>query len=273
MAKDKYKNIIAKKMCDDSSSCNCSGSTATCTTCRSRCKESSNHAITCTETCTLTDKSCSSSSSSCSVPQPRILLVEAKSSSSSCSSSSSDCGGCGKCGSCKKSKKKGKCYTSYSSYGCSSSGCSSNNCCDNRGKCTSAVNALYDFCAIVRPVRNLALINGNTCGDIKITVAINCNVVTLQWEGFTGQTDSSGISYLYINQSFRGLPKKSVYGSYMVNFKGGDALSIVEVTSDNNNVLRWYLNSSRTSNNVSNGENFTVYPGSISFIISRDPCH
>lgn len=270
MTKDKRKIVIAKKMCDDSSSCNCSGSTGTCSTCKSRCTESSTNTITCTETCTLSDSSCSSSSSSCSIAQPRILLVEAKSSSSS----SSDCGGCGKCGSCKKKyKKKGKCYTSYSSYGCSSNGCSTNDCCDNRGKCTSAVNALYDFCAIVRPVRNLALINGNTCGDIKITVAINCNVVTLQWEGFTGQTDSSGIAYLYINQSFRGLPKKSVYGSYMVNFKGGDALSIVEVTSDNNNVLRWYLNSSRTSNNVSNGESFTVYPGSISFIIASDPCH
>src|SRR5207249_893255 len=104
--------------------------------------------IICSETPTgFTDKSCMGS---CSGSDPKIYLVEASKSSCSSSSSSSS--------SCKESSKA--CKVIYTPN-CKSS-------CNN-----SYGSAYYDFCAIVRPVRNFALLNGKSCEELKINVSIN----------------------------------------------------------------------------------------------------
>jgi hypothetical protein len=105
-------------------------------------------------------------------------------------------------------------------------------------------------------------------------VAINCRTVTLQWEGFTGQVDSSGAAAVYINQSFTGRPKKSVFGSYLGNFKGSDGLSTIEIGACDQTIsLAWYFSPTRRNNNVSNGESFTVYAGSITYLLADNYHH
>lgn len=265
------KRIIVKKtMCDSdssSSSCTCSSSSSSpCSSCKHKNKcSSSGSSISCSDTCGSSSSSCGSSSSSSSCrSQPRVLIVEANS-SRSCSSY--DCGGCGRCSDCRRKNKRGKKYYGCGGYG-GYGGCGG---CGNCNNCRGGVDfyggAYYEICGTVRPVKNFSLLDGTSCGEVKIHISINCKTVTLQWEGFTGEVDSSNAAYLYVNQCFRGLPKKNVFGSYLVNFKGGDGISTVEVLSNNDNTIRWYLTASRKGNNVSNGDSFTVYPGSITYIL------
>ncbi len=274
MGKDKRKFIIQKRLCDSgdsSSSCSCSDSSSvSCSSCSKKCSSESTNTFTCSET--YDTSSCSSSSSSCSSSsQPKILIVEAKSSSSgsSCSSSSYyDCGGCGKCGKCKKKYRQHKIYnTGYGGCG----GCGNCNNCNKGGH--GYGNAYYNFCALPRPVKNLSTENDKSCGEIKITVSINCNTVTLQWNKFSGQVDASGQAYIYINQSFRGAPKNNIFFPYLVNFKGGDGLSVVEILPCNNtNTIRWYLTASRKGSNISNGDAFTIFEGAVTYIMANDCC-
>lgn len=263
MPGDGRRIVVKKVACSSSSNCTCSN-TGKCSFCTGDCPEnSSSNTIDCSDTSCSSSSTCSSSSS-CSSSQPKILIVKAEAPSSR---SSSGCGNCGKCGRCRRSYQRYNECSYKNNRGCGNDGGDKGG---QKQNSTCGSNCIfYDFCAVIRPVKNLALLNGTTCGDIKLFVNIYCNLVTLSWEGFQGQTDSSGIAYVYVNQSFRGLPKNSVFGSYLVKFKGANAISAVEVTSDNNNTIRWYLSSSLSSNNVSNGDSFTVYAGSITYPIAK----
>jgi len=156
MGKNGHKIIVKKRLCDSDTSCSCSDS-SNCSNCSSKCSDSSSgNTITCSETCT---DSSYSSSDSCSSSNRRILIVEAKSSSSSSCASSSDCGGCGRCGECKRKYKNKNRHNKYN-RGC------------NDGYEVGYVrkgtgSTFYDFCGLVRPVKNFAVTNGTNCSEVK----------------------------------------------------------------------------------------------------------
>lgn len=298
MGNKKKSIVIKKKICEPSS---CSSSSSSCSTsstsCGTLCDPSS---------CSSSSSSCSSPRTRVIIVDPSKCSdsSSSSSSSSSCSSSSesscsdsscSDCGGkkkekkchdnrkghcsgnnrCG-CGDCSGNNKCG-CGECNGNNRCGGGGCCTNNgCCGGNTGCVVKVNArvmgnsFTPYCSTPAPVSNLSLIKGNSCGTVPFFVSINCRTVTISWDGFSGQVDSGGAAYIYIRQCFAGLPSSNTFGSYLINVKGTDLLSVVEVNSTNGDTIRWYFYPTRKGTNISRSDSFTIYPGSITYTLSHD---
>lgn len=196
-------------------------------------------------------KKCSSSS------QPSIEVIELTTSSSSSSSECSNSNDCCRGG----GRKRRECR------GCNS--CRSD--CYKPGRTFG--DCYYCFYAIVGPLSNFKLLDGTTSvNGLKISVAISGKTTTLSWQGFSGLVTSSGIAFVYISQFFKGLPMYDVFGSYLINYSGGDALSTVQVLANNTNTIQWYIQANRKGSSVAANSYIAIMAGSITFINNCDSC-
>lgn len=202
----------------------------------------------------------SSSTSSCTNPSIEVIEISRSSSSSSSSSSKNDC--CG--GKERKKYRRERC-----NRGCNG-GCNGGcfrSITSNYGEC------YYTFYANVQPLSNFKYLDGSSnASGLKIDVTISNKLTTLQWPGFSGNVTSSGIPYVSIGQFFKGLPSYDVYSSFLINYQSGDALSTVQIVSNNSDTVRWYLQASRKSTGVSANSFISVYGGSVTFINNCNVC-
>lgn len=207
-------------------------------------------------------KKCSSSSSSSSRPSIEVIEIST-SGSSSCSSSESSC----------STKCEDSCYDDYCGNGCGN-GCGKR--CGKRRRNRigrSFGDCYYYFYAVVQPLSNFKLLDGSsTTNGLRIEVSMNSKTTTLQWPGFSGNVTSSGIPYVSIGQFFKGLPSYDVFSSFLINYQSGDALSTVQIVSNNSDTIRWYLTASRKGTGVSSNSFISIYGGSITYVNSCDAC-
>ena len=203
---------------------------------------------------------CRTSSSSSSCTNPSIEVIEISRSSSSGSSSSSSSGSSSKSDCCGKKKKYRRESCNRGCNGGCNGGCF-RSITSNYGDC------YYTFYATVQPLSNFKYLDGSSnASGLKIDVTVSNKLTTLQWPGFSGNVTSSGIPYVSIGQFFKGLPSYDVYSSFLINYQSGDALSTVQIVSNNSDTVRWYLQATRKSTGVSANSFITVYGGSVTFV-------
>jgi hypothetical protein len=93
------------------------------------------------------------------------------------------------------------------------------------------------------------------------------NLVSLQWDAFSGAITQSGISSLIVNQSIGNLPVPKLRQVISICVKGIYKSSYVEIDPSNKDIqIRFYLNLDGTGNGIAANDMVIVPAGCMSWI-------
>lgn len=202
------------------------------------------------------------------------------------------------------SSKYNKCSSSGNTK-CSSSGntkCSSSSgskclsilesCSSSSDDCSSNSNSSDKYCKIVNqlPCGAIDTCNTNQCGDYScfkaiISPAINVTslytasigyttvkmikqgkIVTLSFEGFSGQISATGVTYLTLNQSIYNLPQFPTQIPYRIIYNSIATISFIQIDPTSTDNVQLYLNVSNSGLNINIGDSFIVPSTTISWM-------
>lgn len=145
--------------------------------------------------------------------------------------------------------------------------------CDNCPNGTRHQSERYDpgnsyFNSVITPVTNLTPLYSGVTGSVEFRMRRKNKTVTLQWEPFSGTLAGNGVAFLSVMQSIWNTPPYPMSWPIYIRYK--DVNRITNITIDPSSTagnIKIYLNTDGTGSNISMGDSFYVYAGSVSWIV------
>lgn len=124
------------------------------------------------------------------------------------------------------------------------------------------------FNSVITPVNSLTPHYSGINGTVQFRMRRKNKTVTLQWEPFSGSIALNGVPFLSVAQVISNLPSYPVYQLIYVQYKGINQMGLVHIdpysTVSN---IKFYLNTSGNSAEISVNDSFHVYGGTVVWIV------
>lgn len=140
---------------------------------------------------------------------------------------------------------------------------------DYGSRCDNFNPGCERFQSIITPVTNLTPQYSGISGTVEFRMRRKNKSVILQWEPFSGIMAASGVAYLTAPQSISNTPPYPMSWPIKIQYKNVDRNTSISVdphaTGGN---IRFFLNTDSTGTDITIGDSFYIYAGSVDWIVN-----